>query len=756
MLGYDVCEAEFDWLFVIVEERCALGRNSTSASNEMKSALWQKVVNGRPGTACGVAQELGGQYALIFSGSEARYAETRDLDLTQCGYLRADMLLAPTGWDTTNPRCATNYGGAVDVQYSIDGGANWLQFQHFEPTIWRSEKFFSMQWEVSGYACTAATRFRFNQPTFQASLDYWALDNVRVLRKLPGDWRSSAQALEHKREGKQGMQMAQCCFDTDWCEHRLSAAEMEDCKVYPWFEQDKYLMRDEELILLLVALIAVVKFLYVSVQDYLILHRYPFQSEWEEFLDTYLSVLYPLLPPRYRPRRNINKYLTNIHALARMDVAMREHLGEEEGQGKRQKRKEEIKADKESKREKKMKTRNKHLEKRNKLASMKSNKYAADHIAELDRVVEEHDEHIRNLEVEEKEPEADLEQFGKDALIDDVERLKRQNLATMRTPFEIRASLTWIYFFVATTFGSMVVLFLYQVSTCKYYYVYENFTPFDVTKKSVLLNSYVFNVLALLCDFKEIFFCCKYVVPVLKRWRQKVTLDRTADVMSLFIDNHSIPLQFIESVQLFSQSFAVLCGLGYLVAAMPWCLISLILRNQFLTFDTMRVVTPMLGGLMVARALTGPALFVKMAFTFYYLAAYNMFTRERIGVGCQAPKTLNTAINFAVAFAFIGGIFTALVAFSWFIYMILLSFVFGFLYGVLAGWVHSIPVRPWFHLTTLDGGLYLIVKKKQLCPCVYWGLYCTDMHQFCEVLLLYTEDDVKFINSLKGGGDVVM
>jgi hypothetical protein len=174
------------------------------------------------------------------------------------------------------------------------------------------------------------------------------------------------------------------------------------------------------------------------------------------------------------------------------------------------------------------------------------------------------------------------------------------------------------------------------------------------------------------------------------------------------------------------------------------------------------------------RNYSGPALFVKIGFTLYYLFSYNMFTRERIGVACQADKTVNSMLNVAVAFALIGGVLTALVAYNWIIYMILLSFVFGLLYGSLAGWIHSLPIRPWMHLTTLEGmagpaffrafsviecttgGMYLVVKKKQLCPCVYWGLYCSDMHQFCEVLLFFTEDDVKFINALKGGADVVM
>jgi hypothetical protein len=75
--------------------------------------------------------------------------------------------------------------------------------------------------------------------------------------------------------------------------------------------------------------------------------------------------------------------------------------------------------------------------------------------------------------------------------------------------------------------------------------------------------------------------------------------------MALFVENHCLPLGNIESIQLFSQGFAVMCGMSYLVACMPWCLLSLVLRNQYLSYPTMRVVTPLLGGLLISRALVG-------------------------------------------------------------------------------------------------------------------------------------------------------
>jgi hypothetical protein len=43
------------------------------------------------------------------------------------------------------------------------------------------------------------------------------------------------------------------------------------------------------------------------------------------------------------------------------------------------------------------------------------------------------------------------------------------------------------------------------------------------------------------------------------------------------------------------------------------------------------------------------------------------------------------------------------------------------------------------------------IRKKQQCPCVYWGSYCTDAHNYDEIFVIYTKDDLKFINLLNGG-----
>lgn len=43
------------------------------------------------------------------------------------------------------------------------------------------------------------------------------------------------------------------------------------------------------------------------------------------------------------------------------------------------------------------------------------------------------------------------------------------------------------------------------------------------------------------------------------------------------------------------------------------------------------------------------------------------------------------------------------------------------------------------------------VRKRQLCPCVYWGSYLTDIHNYDETFVIYTKDDLRFIHLLNNG-----
>jgi hypothetical protein len=95
LLGYDVCQAQFEPGSYIFEDSFEYWRNSTLKSNIMKSAKWSKIVNGRATDFCGTAM---GAKALSFAGGVGgRFAMTQEIDMSSGGWVESDLFISPLG-----------------------------------------------------------------------------------------------------------------------------------------------------------------------------------------------------------------------------------------------------------------------------------------------------------------------------------------------------------------------------------------------------------------------------------------------------------------------------------------------------------------------------------------------------------------------------------------------------------------------------------------------------------------------------------
>ncbi len=253
--------------------------------------------------------------------------------------------------------------------------------------------------------------------------------------------------------------------------------------------------------------------------------------------------------------------------------------------------------------------------------AMKSNRHAKG-VAHTLREVPESEELSSEEEVE-----IDATKFGSGKLVNDVERLKRQNLSMLRIPFDVRVSNPFRYSFAITACGIFAALFFFQVATSKEYVIYQGVVPFGLVNAVILLNSYGVNAFAFYCDVKELYHTLKYIVPVRNAWLPMVTLDRTEETNSLFVGPHAIPLSNLASINIFTRTFMLSCASGFMLGCFPWSLFTLILRSQYLQYGAMRIVVPVLGAMSISRAVLGPGFLVKGAFSMYYLFAYNMHTR---------------------------------------------------------------------------------------------------------------------------------
>jgi hypothetical protein len=164
---------------------------------------------------------------------------------------------------------------------------------------------------------TKATRFRFIQKTFEADKDQWALDNVKVFHLFQSNWNQSPDYLSQRKQTPKLIQFAQCCFDTEWCETRLSEDDLTQCEDITWYQQTNYALRGIELYLCLAIALTIFKFIYLSFMNYLMKGRYPFHDELEEL--SQFDKIMKLFPPHWRLQRTFHDYYQDIHTSARVD-----------------------------------------------------------------------------------------------------------------------------------------------------------------------------------------------------------------------------------------------------------------------------------------------------------------------------------------------------------------------------------------------------------------------------------------------------
>ena len=757
VMGFDLCMDKFQNGVYILEDTFDAWTNSSWTSNKMKSALWTNIVNAHATPYCGVAQSLGGVDALVFSGNGQRYAETQDLDISSGGWLEAALFISPIGFDVRNPFCKSSYSGGVDVEFSIDQGLTWTMMQHFDAYVWRQETFFPVRFEVppGSRGATASTRFQFVQRAFDAARDQWALDNVRVLRYLPPDWHTVQGFTQNVQRTLQWMQRAQCCFDTDWCETRLSLADMDDCsQQFSWYGGRRYLLRGSELYIMIIVLVNIIKFVYISGADYLIKGRMPFYSEWEDL--TKMDRFMKYLPARYRPKKTLESFSGNVHLSARLGAELMDAFKDDEGSGEAKLTKEDQDALKKAELERLRK------EKKKLKQRMKKKKFQGSSLGQvLPESKAQDEEGGRHNEDEDEdddddEPDTRLEMLAdpdkkEDKGETELDKFKKSNVGMLRQPFDTRVDHRWIKFFRNYNIFLLGLFTVIKIGTTSYYEVYQPLLIFGKLRQDLTLTSLGIFFFAFCCDLKELYFALKNIVPCRPEWVPYITIDLQEDISALFIGEHVISLKDIGEIVPFPVSFALFNAMGFFLGCFPWCLFAIILRDQFLNFASMRIVTPALAIIALLRAILGPAFVVKCSFSLFYLLTFDPKLRERAGVACQAIKTRYSAVTGACMIGILTYIMCGIVANEVAMTLFGYGVLAGLFYGAFTGCIHGLPIRPWMVLTCLRGGVWMRVKKKQRCPCLYWGAFCSDMHDADEVFVVYTTDDVRFLGLVKGG-----
>lgn len=225
--------------------------------------------------------------------------------------------------------------------------------------------------------------------------------------------------------------------------------------------------------------------------------------------------------------------------------------------------------------------------------------------------------------------------FAHDAMVDELERQRRQNLALLRVPFEMDVDNNFLRSFAVVTVIVFAILFLFKLSVLPNYQIFEPLEPFGAISSTIYLNSYLTLLFGAYCDAKEIWYTLRYICPPFAHWLPAVTLDLSDDRKSLFIGDYTLPLNLVREVVAVPAQFSYLLAAGLLVGCFPWAIMSLLLRETEMTYDSMRFASPLLGCVIILRAVLGPTIFIKLAFIMQHVFAVDFKVREIIGNAAQ-------------------------------------------------------------------------------------------------------------------------
>ena len=741
--GYDVCASQFIPGLYIFEDTFDAWKNSSVRSNKMKSGHWGKLQNARSNNWCGA---VSGDRSLSLAGPSKRYIETKDMDLSTGGWLEAFVFMAPLGYDITNELCPTNYGGSVYIEYSnTRGKGNWTLLEILDPVERRQKNFFKVKYPMPAGTKYNVTRFRFTQPFFRDDGDAVAFDDVKVFKYFPPNWQQSPTWKQHLATAIDELQQLSCCFDTEWCQTRLTTGQMKQCSSRsPYYVASKYVIRMAEMFVAIAALVALIKGAYQSVQDLLMRRRFPFQDEVEDLGK--VDRIVKMLPPRLRPRKRLEDYMANVHLSARLEADMQKEFADEEGTGEREKTRDELKGERAKVKARERKIKESKLKKMRKEREEKKIPEPSREELKLAAELQKPDE---DDEEEEKNPQQEAPTFKASKVANDKDKLKRKDMSKLRTPFDTKVDLRWRQYCTWPALLLLGGIVLAKISTTNYFEIYQDTNPFGLYKSQIVLSSLFINFMSLVVDAKEVYSALKYVFAVRKDWVPMITVDTSEEIKSLFIGPHVIPLEDITEFNAFTPFYVKMLSAAVFAAMVPWSMILLILRDQYLPHDGMRYVTPAIGTIIILRGLLGPCFLAKTFFTFKYLSTTSFATREEIGRALQSTKTRDGAAAAAIAIGVLVTFFSAAVSVNYVPYVAPLSFVCGAAFGASNGCYHSLPIRPWMYLTCIDEGMWLRVKRKTKCPCKKVCIYCTDLHVTEEMFIIFPTDFVPFFNLIK-------
>ena len=399
---------------------------------------------------------------------------------------------------------------------------------------------------------------------FDSAGDSWAVDNVKVYHLFKKGWSQTSAFIAAQANTVTPMQLAQCCYDTTWCESVLSESELAKCADIPNYSGTLYVLQGAEMFIVIAVFVSILKFIYVAAQNFLVRRRYPFQDEVQELLR--VPLVLRAVPTRFHPKEDVDNPLdadvAHIHRSARVINAL--SIGDsqvvETEEEKKKRRKEE-------KRQRRLMNKQSHkkINSRKNKDNMPGGGGGGD---------QEHPDDVEMQAATAVHAPVSAEHFiSEDAFLEElkdtgdtgvprpaaadkkVDESQKQDLS-LRRPIELEDMQHFRRVFGTSLIFTVVLMFVYESGTLASYSMAQTLNVYGQFSGEILLTSGGILFFAFVMDVKDLYWVVKNAVPLLDVWVPPVTIDTTFEFNALYVGHSTVSLLDVtEGCYLFSSLF---------------------------------------------------------------------------------------------------------------------------------------------------------------------------------------------------------
>lgn len=298
--------------------------------------------------------------------------------------------------------------------------------------------------------------------------------------------------------------------------------------------------------------------------------------------------------------------------------------------------------------------------------------------------VSQHENYISQIQTIEFDENNGPILFKTEDLIDEKEKIKRQNLSLLRTPFNFLYDSN-----LCKTFGISLLIIFFSLFGYLYFGLYPQFKFVQYLPHSFLNEFYDKNIYfkmdsrlflficVFLNDFYAIYIVITENVPLFSSFLPSLTIDLSEDMRTFLIGKTSFPLGDINEIQVLTSKKLKFFLFLYFFQCLPWCTILLILRETIYNYSVRNYIFFLILFFIFSRNLKNTNFMIQLYLFSFYFFTTDLYVRDNLGSVLKSNENIYIIGLYIVYFYFLMAVLCCFFDTRYFAFCLLLSVIFG-------------------------------------------------------------------------------